>query len=56
MCIRDSTSPYYYIQQNDIIYVTPSDRKVNTRSDAAQWYCWGLSGLGVTLAVIALCL
>ena len=32
------TSPYYYIQQNDIIYVTPSDRKVNTRSDAAQWY------------------
>lgn len=26
------TSPYYYIQQNDIIYVTPSDRKVNTRS------------------------
>lgn len=50
------TSPYYYIQQNDIIYVTPSDRKVNTRSDAAQWYGWGLSGLGVTLAVIALCL
>ena len=28
----------------------------NTRSDAAQWYGWGLSGLGVTLAVIALCL
>ena len=50
------TSPYYYIQQNDIIYVTPSERKVNTRSDAAQWYGWGLSGLGVTLAVIALCL
>lgn len=50
------TSPYYYIQQNDIIYVTPSDRKVNMRSDAAQWYGWGLSGLGVTLAVIALCL
>lgn len=49
-------SPYYYIQQNDTIYVTPSDRKVNTRSDAVQWYGWGLSGLGVTMAIIALCL
>lgn len=49
-------SPYYYIQQNDTIYVSPSERKVNTRSDAAQWYGWGLSGLGVTLAVIAMCL
>ena len=49
-------SPYYYIQQNDIIYVSPSERKVNTRSDAVQWYGWGLSGLGVTLAVIAMCL
>ena len=48
-------SPFYYIQQNDVIYVTPSDRKVNTRSDAAQWYGWGLSGVGVTLAIIALC-
>lgn len=49
-------SPYYYIQQNDTIYVSPSDRKVNTRSDAVQWYGWGLSGLGVTMAIIALCL
>lgn len=47
-------SPFYYIQQNDVIYVTPSNRKVNTRSDAAQWYGWGLSGVGVTLAIIAL--
>lgn len=50
------SSPYYYIQQNDIIYVSPSERKVNMRSDTAQWYGWGLSGLGVTLAVIAMCL
>ncbi len=47
-------SPYYYIQQNDTIYVSPSERKVNTRSDAAQWYGWGLSGLGIIIAVIAL--
>lgn len=50
------SSPYYYLQQNDTIYVSPSERKVNTRSDAAQWYGWGLSGLGLTIAVIALCL
>ena len=25
------SSPYYYIRQNDIIYVTPSDRKINMR-------------------------
>ncbi len=47
-------SPYYYIQQNDTIYVSPSERKVNTRSDAAQWYGWGLSGLGIVIAIIAL--
>ncbi len=50
------SSPYYYVQQNDVIYVTPSDRKINTRSDVAQWYGWGLSGIGITMAIIALCL
>lgn len=49
-------SPYYYLQQNDTIYVSPSERKVNTRSDTAQYYAWGLSGIGLTIAVIALCL
>lgn len=49
-------SPYYYLQQNDTIYVSPSERKINTRSDTAQYYAWGLSGLGLTIAVIALCL
>ncbi len=47
-------SPYYYVQQNDVIYVTPSDRKVNTRSDIAQWWGWGLSGMSIILALIAL--
>lgn len=50
------SSPYYYLQQNDTIYVSPSERKVNTRSDTAQYYAWGLSGIGLTIAVIALCL
>ena len=48
------SSPYYYIQQNDTIYVSPSERKVNTRSDAAQWYGWGLSGISIIVAIIAL--
>ncbi len=47
-------SPYYYLQQNDVLYVTPSERKVNTRSDAAQWYGWGLSGMGVLMVIIAM--
>ncbi len=48
-------SPFYYIRQNDVIYVTPSDRRINTRSDAAQWYSWGLSGASLLIAIIALC-
>ncbi len=47
-------SPYYYVQQNDVIYVTPSDRKINTRSDIAQWWGWGLSGVSMMIAIIAL--
>lgn len=50
------SSPYYYIRQNDIIYVTPSDRKVNMRSESAQYYAWGLSGLSLIIAVIAISL
>ena len=48
-------SPYYYIQQNDIIYVTPSDRLLNTpQTNVMQWWGWGLSGLGLIGAIIAL--
>lgn len=47
-------SPYYYVQQNDVIYVTPAERKINTRSDSAQWYGWGLSGLAAILAIVAI--
>ena len=39
-------SPYYYIQQNDTIYVTPAERKINTRSDTVQYIGWTASGVG----------
>lgn len=48
-------SPYYYIQQNDVIYVTPSDRKINTRSEEMQVLGFTMSGLGLIAAIVALC-
>lgn len=48
-------SPYYYLQQNDVIYVTPSDRKINTRSEEMQTLGFAMSGLGLITAIIALC-
>lgn len=48
-------SPHYYVQQNDVLLVKPSERKINTRSDAAQWYGWGLSGVSIIIALIAIC-
>lgn len=48
-------SPYYYIQQNDVIYVTPSDRKINTRSKQLQIYPYLISGVSLTLAIVLLC-
>ena len=48
-------SPYYYIQQNDTIYVTPAERKINTRSDTVQYIGWTASGVGLIICIIALC-
>ncbi len=48
-------SPYYYIQQNDTIYVTPAERKINTRSDTVQYIGWTASGLGLIIGIVALC-
>lgn len=48
-------SPYYYLQQNDVIYVTPSDRKINTRSEEMQTLGFAMSGVGLVAAIVALC-
>ena len=48
-------SPYYYLQQNDVIYVTPSERKINTRSEEMQTLGFAMSGVGLLAAIIALC-
>lgn len=47
-------SPYYYIQQNDTIYVTPAERKINTRSDTVQYIGWTASGIALIVGVVAL--
>ena len=47
-------SPYYYLQQNDVIYVTPSERKINTRSETIQTIGFAMSGIGFITAIIAL--
>jgi len=46
------TSPYYYLQSNDIIYVEPNKAKVSSSSDVKQWLPMVISGL--TLIVLAL--
>ena len=43
------------IQQNDTIYVTPAERKINTRSDTVQYIGWTASGVGLIIGIIALC-
>ena len=48
-------SPYYYLQQNDVIYVTPSERKINTRSEEMQTLGFVMSGVGLVAAIVALC-
>ena len=49
-------SPYYYIQQNDVIYVTPSDRKINTRSEQLQIYPYLISGTSIAMVILAFCI
>ncbi len=31
------TSPYYYLQSNDIVYVEPNKAKVRSSSNLAMW-------------------
>lgn len=47
-------SPYYYLQQNDLIYVTPSDRKINTTSETLQFMGYTMTTIGFITAIIAI--
>lgn len=48
-------SPFYYIQQNDVIYVTKSSQSFNMlRSDSSQWWTLGIGGVGFMIGIIAL--
>ena len=43
------TSPYYYLQSNDIVYVEPNSAKVANSSGGMQWAPIVLSGLSLVL-------
>lgn len=50
-------SPYYYLQQNDILYVEPDRNKqvgVNTNSKVDQWIKYGGVGLGLLTLIFSL--
>jgi polysaccharide biosynthesis/export protein len=43
------TSPYYYLQSNDIVYVEPNSAKVESTSGGMQWAPIVFSGLSLIL-------
>src|SRR6185436_4696019 len=43
------TSPYYYLQSNDIVYVEPNKAKVASVSGGMQWAPIVMSGLSLVL-------
>ena len=50
-------SPYYYLQQNDILYVEPDRNKqvsVNTNSNVDNWIKYGGIGLGLITLILTL--
>ena len=50
-------SPYYYLQQNDILYVEPDRNKqisANTNANVDQWIKYGGIGLGLITLIITL--
>lgn len=50
-------SPYYYLQQNDILYVEPDRNKqvsVNSNSNVDQWIKYGGVGLGLITLIFTL--
>ena len=46
------TSPYYYLQSNDIVYVEPNKAKVASSGRSQQWVPVVLSALSVAIIVI----
>lgn len=51
------SSPFYYLQQNDVIYVTRSSHRFNMlRGDTTQWWTLGVGATGFIIAIIALAL
>jgi polysaccharide export outer membrane protein len=45
-------SPYYYLQPNDVVYVTPNKAKIATASNTSQYLPIILSGLSVVVIVL----
>lgn len=47
------SSPYYYLAQNDVIYVEPTKRRINQSADR-QWLPLAFSGTSVLLTIISI--
>ena len=50
-------SPYYYLQQNDILYVEPDRNRqiaINSNSTVDKWLTYGGVGLGILTVILAL--
>jgi len=48
------TSPYYYLQSNDIVYVEPNKTRVNSASSGMQWAPIIMSGVSLVLIAATL--
>jgi polysaccharide biosynthesis/export protein len=48
------TSPYYYLQSNDVVYVEPNKAKVSTANRTPQWLPILFSGLSLAATVATL--
>lgn len=46
------TSPYYYLQSNDIVYVEPNKTKVNSASAGMQWAPIVMSAISLMLVAV----
>jgi len=46
------TSPYYYLQSNDVVYVEPNKSKVVTASTSKQWIPTILSALSLLIIIL----